>query len=233
MTKRKMWKCAGILSMALVLGMPECTAFAAGFAVDGYYDDWEGIPKTKISWSSHNGQEMHEAALVMDDEYLYAYVSISELYHSQIPVNEYYLGVNGKEVALNILGKDSNGKVDWSKNVYNLDEGTHKDEVGVFVRDNANTAIGDAAITVVKDSTEATNDTLEFRVSLKELEQRCRIPKESIRIGEEVTLRNPNLGPQKVELAGTSSGSVLGTVLCISSVGLGWVLLKKRKRILA
>lgn len=229
-----MRKCAGALLAAMVLTMPGSVAFAGTSDVDGYYDDWEGIPKTQIgnfTYGSHNGQEVHEGALVMDDDYLYAYVSMDELYQSQIPVNEYYLSVNGKEIAFNILGKGSDGTVDWSKNVYNLDEGTHKDEVGVFVRDNATTAVGDAVVTVIKDTTAEENDKMELRISIEMLEQLYGLPAGALRNGAHVEFRNPNLGSQKVELVGTSSGAVIGTIICVSSVGLALGLFKKRKRI--
>ena len=88
MSKMKKVKWFGLVCILMMMGFPETPVFAADeIVIDGYYDDWERIPKTHVSYGSHNEQEKHEAAVVMGDEYLYAYVRVSDFYESQIPVN--------------------------------------------------------------------------------------------------------------------------------------------------
>lgn len=198
------------------------------FVIDGYYDDWEGIPKTKISYGSHNREEYHEAALVTDGDYLYAYVRMCDLYHSQIPVNEYYLTINGVTKAFNILGCDSEGNVDYRLNVYRLPYGRYATGLGVFYRDNKAKALGEAALTITEGFP---NDTLEFRISLSVLEELYGLQKGTIANGSGIEFYNPNLGSEKVVMVGTSTGTVVGIALCVASVGAVLFYRKRRKLI--
>ncbi len=198
------------------------------FVIDGYYDDWEGIPKTKISYGSHNQNEYHEAALVTDGDYLYAYVRMCDLYHTQIPVNEYYLTINGVTKAFNILGCDSEGNVDYTLNVYQLPYGRHTTGLGVFYRDNAAKALGEAAVTITAGFP---NDTMEFRIPIPVLEELYGLQKGTIANGSGIELFNPNIGPEKVVVVGTSTGTVVGIALCIASVGTVLFYRKRRKLI--
>lgn len=230
--RKRRWKSLGWMIIGCIMTaflLPGRYASAAGdIVIDGYYADWEGIPKTKISYGSHNAKEQHKGAIVMDDEYLYAYIQVSDLYQSQIPVNEYYLSVNGKTTVLYILGKHADGTVNYDFNTYQLPEGTYCSEIGVFHRDNAVVSLGDAAVTITSGQP---NDTLEFRISLAVLEELCNFPNRAIVNGSRIEFYNPNLGSQRVELVGTSSGALVGTVLCAASVGLVLVV-KKRKKLI-
>lgn len=218
-----------LLCVFIIMNMPETQSFAASeIQIDGYYDDWERIPKTKISYGSHNSREMHEAAVVMGEEYLYAYVRLSELYQTQIPVSEYRLTVNGKTVVLSILGKDDAGNVNWGVNPYQLSVGIYKDEFGMFHRDNIKQSLGEVAVTITND---LPNDALEFRMRLDVLEELYGFPAGTIKNGANISFCNPNLGTQSVELLGTSSGALAGVTLCMASVGLAFVFRKKRKMI--
>lgn len=217
-----------ILLILSVLAVPGSPVYAAEeIQIDGYYDDWEQIPKATMSYGSHNNKEKHEGAVVMGEEYLYVYVRLSELYSSQIPVNEYYITVNGKTVVLYILGKDEKGNVNPDFNPYLLTNGTYMNEIGLFHRDNVTTSLGDAALTIT-DGTP--NDTLEFRIPLSVLEELYGYAEGTIKNGAEVSFYNPNLGAERIKLVGTSSGAVVGTVLCVASVGVALFFSKKRKQ---
>lgn len=218
----------GILLALSVFVLPADRAYAAEeIQIDGYYADWEMIPKATMSYGSHNGKEAHEGAVVMGDEYLYVYVRISDLYQSQIPVNNYSLTVNDKTIVLDILGKDREGRVDYSYGVYQMSNGTHIYELGLFPQGNASFSVGDVAVTIANGNP---NDTLEFRIKLSVLEELYGFDKGVIKNGASISFRNPNLGAQSISLVGASSGAILGAVLCVASVGGALFFYKKRKQ---
>ena len=218
----------GILFILSLLAVPARSAYAEEeIRIDGYYDDWERIPKAKLTYGSHNAKEIHEGAMVMGEEYLYGYVRLSELYTSQIPVNEYYITVNGKNVVMYILGKDEAGNLNPEFDPYQLANGTYLNEIGLFQRERAVVSLGDVALTVTDGSP---NDTLEFRIKISVLEMLCGFPEGAIKNGAEVSFGNPNLGTESVRMVGTSTGAVLGTVLCVASVGAAWFFIRKRKQ---
>ena len=218
----------GILFILSVFMVPGKTAHAEEeIRIDGYYDDWERIPKATLSYGSHNAKEKHEGAMVMGEEYLYGYVRLSDLYASQMPVNEYYITVNDKTVVLYILGKDEAGNLNPEFDPYQLANGTYRNEIGLFQRERAAVSLGDVALTVTDGSP---NDTLEFCIRLSVLEELLGLPEGAIKNGAEVSFRNPNLGAESIQLVGTSTGAIAGTVLCVASVGLAWFFNRKRKQ---
>ena len=218
----------GILFVLSVLAVPARTVHAEEeIRIDGYYDDWERIPKATLTYGSHNAKEKHEGAIVMGEEYLYGYVRLSDLYASQIPVNEYHITVNGETLVFYILGKDEAGNLNPEFDPYQLANGTYLNEIGLFQRERAVVSLGDVALTVTDGSP---NDTLEFRIQLSVLEKLLGFPEGAIKNGAEVSFRNPNLGAESIQLAGTSTGVIAGTVLCVASVGAAWFFNRKRKQ---
>jgi len=227
MKQIKMVKRFCLVCVLTVLLLPGNAVFAAGgTSIDGYYDDWEGIPKTKITWDSHNANEIHEAAVVMDEEYLYAYVQLNDLYQPHIPVSEYTIVINGKTNIFNIQVKDASGAPNWAVDPLKLPDGTYVEELGVFNRNMPNYSLGDAALKITQDTP---NDALEFRIKLSVLEELYGFPEGTIVNGAQIETYNPHLGPQGVELVGSSSGAFVGVLLCIASVGLVMIFRKKRK----
>lgn len=227
MQKKKIWGLC-VLGILLTMATPQKAYAADNFKIDGYYDDWEGIPKTKISYGSYNANEYHELSVVIDGEYLYGYVHLSDMYQTQIPVNEYHLTINGKTKVFNFLGRNEDSTVDWGYNVYDLAEGTYLEEIGAFHRDNARVMVGEAAITITSG---VPNDTIEFRMKLSALEELYGFPEGAIANGAKIEFYNLNLGSQKAELAGTSSGAAVVAVIGVVSVGAAWFFRKKRKLI--
>lgn len=225
--KKKIWGLC-VCCVVLMMAVPQRVAYAADdFKIDGYYDDWEGIPKTKITYGSYNANEYHELSVVMDGEYLYGYVRLSDVYQTQIPVNEYHLTINGKTKVFNFLGRNEDSTVDWGYDVYDLAEGTYLEEIGAFHRDNARVMVGEAAITITSG---IPNDTIEFRMKLSALEELYGFPEGAITNGAKIEFYNPNLGSQKAELAGSASGAAVVAVIGVVSVGAAWFVGRKRKR---
>ncbi len=179
-------------------------------AVDGYYDDWEGVPETLISYGSHNSSgtvnEYHGAAMIVTDEYVYVHVRMSDLYHMQIPVDDLKLTINGQEKSFVIRGRDSQNNVNWNTNMYGLSEGIHSD-MGIFYRDGGSIALGEAVLTISEGNP---NDSFEFRMSIADLEALYGLPAGTIGNGAKMEFYSPNIGPEKVTVVGTPTGAYIG-----------------------
>lgn len=188
----------------------EETTGDGSLAVDGYYDDWEGIPETLISYGSHNSSgtinEYHGAAMIVTDDHVYVHVRMSDLYKSQIPVDELKLTINGVEKSFVIRGRDSQNNINWNTNVYGLAEGSH-DGLGIFYRDGGSVALGEAVLTIREGNP---NDSFEFRMNVEELEKLYGLPAGTIGNGAKLEFYSPNIGPEKVTVVGTPTGAYIG-----------------------
>lgn len=182
-------------------------------AVDGYYDDWEGVPQTLISYGSHNAggtiNEYHGAAMIVTEEHVYVHVRMSDLYQMQIPVDELKLTINGVEKSFVIRGRDSQNNVNWNTNMYGLSEGIHSD-MGIFYRDGGSVALGEAVLTISQGNP---NDRFEFRMNIAELEKLYGLPAGTIENGAKLEFYSPNIGPEKVTVVGTPTGAYIGIAL--------------------
>lgn len=179
-------------------------------AVDGYYDDWEGVPETLISYGSHNAggtiNEYHGGSMIVTEEYVYVHVRMSDLYQQQIPVDDLKLTINGVEKSFIIRGRGAQNVIDWNRNMYYLGEGTHGD-MGIFYRDGGQIALGEAILTI---SDASPNDSFEFRMSIADLEALYGLPAGTIGNGAKLEFYSPNIGPEKVTVVGTPTGAYLG-----------------------
>lgn len=206
---------------------------ARPLAIDGYFDDWDSVPKTLITYGSHNSDgsinEYHNAAMVVRDGYVYVYVRMSDLYQSQIPVDELHLAINGQDKAFIIRGRDDQNYIDWSRDVYHLANGINNG-LGIFYRDGGNLALGEAAVTISGGNP---NDTFEFRMSISELEKLYGLEEGTIGNGAKLEFYSPNIGPDRVTVVGTSTGTYLGIGLCVVSVLAAAWYNRKRKQALS
>ena len=179
-------------------------------AVDGYYDDWEGVPETLISYGSHNAggtiNEYQGGSMIVTEEYVYVHVRMSDLYQQQIPVDDLKLTINGVEKSFIIRGRGAQNVIDWNRNMYYLGEGTHGD-MGIFYRDGGQIALGEAILTI---SDASPNDSFEFRMSIADLEALYGLPAGTIGNGAKLEFYSPNIGPEKVTVVGTPTGAYVG-----------------------
>lgn len=186
--------------------------------VDGYYDDWSGIPETWITYGSHNAggeiYEYHGGSMLVDNGYVYVKVRMSDLYQQQIPVDELVLTINGQARSFILRKRNADNTINWSNDIYALAPGTHTD-VGIFYRDNAGVALGEGAITVSEASP---NDCFEFRMKISELEPLYGLETGTIENGATLQFYSPNIGPEMVTVAGSSTGTYIGIALCIAVV---------------
>ena len=189
--------------------------------IDGYYDDWEGRPKTEITYSSNNKQCNHYGQLALDGDTLYGHFKMNELYTSGMQLQIWYLTINGKTFAMQIQ-PEKNGNIDWSTQVPRS-EGIHTNLKAFIGYGNNNECDSKVAYTVYdaehKDNTPG--DEVEFSLSLKRLAELTGIPADEMGT---ITIQNPNIGGQGVSIAGSSTGGVLIALLLAA----GYVA-KKRK----
>lgn len=192
--------------------------------IDGYYDDWEGRPKTEITYSSNNKQCNHYGQLALDGDTLYGHFKMNELYTSGMQLQIWYLTINGKTFAMQIQ-PEKNGNIDWSTQV-SRSEGIHTNLKAFIGYGNNNECDSKVAYTVYdaehKDNTPG--DEVEFSLSLKRLAELTGIPADEMGT---ITIQNPNIGGQGVSIAGSSTGPVVGVLIALL-LAAGYVA-KKRK----
>lgn len=192
--------------------------------IDGYYDDWEGRPKTEITYTSNNKQCNHYGQLALDGDTLYGHFKMNELYTSSMQLQIWYLTINGKTFAMQIQ-PEKNGNIDWGTQV-SRSEGIHTN-LKVFIGyGNNNECDSKVAYTVYdaehKDNTPG--DEVEFSLSLKRLAELTGIPADEMGT---ITIQNPNIGGQGVSIAGSSTGPLVGVLIALL-LAAGYVA-KKRK----
>ena len=197
--------------------------------INGYYDDWEGIPKTLITYGSNqdseNIREYHQGAIVVSDGRVYIHVQMSDYYNAQIPLTELYLSIGGTSKTFQIRGVNSDGSINWGTNVYNLSEGIHN-EFGIFYRDGGNKTLGDAAVTI---ASKGSGDAFEYSMSISELEKLYGLEEGTIENGAMLEFYSPNIGAEGVTTVGTSTAPYIGIALCIIVVG-GTLIYRNRKK---
>lgn len=201
-------------------------------AVDGYYDDWEGVPETMISYGSHNAggtiYEYHGGSILVNGGYVYVHIRMSDLYQQQIPVDDLKLTINGVERSFIIRMRNADNTINWDSAVYSLSEGIHNN-LGIFYRDGGYMALGEAAVTISEASP---NDNFEFRMKIADLENLYGMEPGTIENGAKLEFFSPNIGPEKITVVGSSTGTYIGILLCFAVV-ISALIGQKRKQALS
>ena len=197
----------------------------SNISIDGYYEDWEDKPMSKLTWNSNNGNAHHDVSFLKDENYIYIYVGMHPSYNSTIPLDAIYLSVNDQECMLFIRYANSHNTTDWGKSVNFSKRGTYLN-LHPFTS-YPNNSLGDAAVTTSQGNP---NDRMEIRINIKDLEKVMGLKEGTINSGSKLSLRMPNVGGQTIELLGTSTGAVLGLVLCLGTViAVKWYRRKKAR----
>ncbi len=201
-------------------------------AVDGYYDDWEGVPETMISYGSHNAggtiYEYHGGSILVNGGYVYVHIRMSDLYQQQIPIDDLKLTINGVERSFIIRMRNADNTINWDSAVYSLSKGIHNN-LGIFYRDGGYMALGEAAVTISEASP---NDNFEFRMKIADLETLYGMEPGTIENGAKLEFFSPNIGPEKITVVGSSTGTYIGILLCFAVV-LSALIGQKRKQALS
>lgn len=191
-------------------------------SVDGSYSEWDSIPHGEITWTGSGGTCNNNGALFLEGETLYAHLQAHDLFRQQMPVKYMELTVNQKKIPITVSTVTANNEIGWG-NVTNLPVGTTM--LGVFFNDYPKRFFGNAAVTVYQ-ADHSKGGEIEFAVSLEALSEISGIPVESMK---EFKLYNPGLGKDIIVAQGTSTGPVVGIVICFSATA-GCYFYKKRKQ---
>ncbi|MBE5882326.1 MAG: Firmicu-CTERM sorting domain-containing protein [Lachnospiraceae bacterium] len=228
--KNQMARITAFLIAFLIVMSAEVMTVVASPAVDGYCEDWSGIPETMITYGSHNTggtiYEYHGGSMLVSDGYVYVHVRMSDLYQQQIPVDELILTINGVSKSFIIRKRNADNTINWDEEVYALPGGISSD-LGVFFRDGASVALGEA---VVKIAEASPNDCFEFRMKISELAPLYGMDEASIENGATLQFYSPNIGPEKVTVVGSSTGTYIGIALCFAVVLAALYGQKRRKQ---
>ena len=181
--------------------------------IDGYYDDWEEMPMGSLTWNSNNGKAHHDVSFIKDDDYIYIYVRMHPYYQSPIPIYAINLTVNNRTCQMFLGYANAQDTTDWSRPVILNENGTYLN-LHPFTYYPNNT-LGDAAITVSKGSP---NDRMEIRVNITKLENVMGLRAGTVNNGSQLELSMPNVGGGSIQLLGTSTGAILGVLICIGIV---------------
>jgi hypothetical protein len=208
-------------AMASAVPSPDTQALKAqelntlnpSITIDGYYDDWEEMPMGKLTWNNNNGNAHHDVSFIKDDEYIYIYVGMHPHYQSPIPIYAIYLSVNHQTCQLFLGYANAQNTTDWGRPVDLNSNGTYLDLHPFTYWPNY--SLGDAAITVAKGNP---NDKMEIRINIADLERAMGLREGTINSGSQLELQMPNVGGGSLQLLGTSTGTLLGIVLCIGIV---------------
>lgn len=189
------------------------TIKSSGITIDGYYDDWEDKPMSMLTWNNNNGTAHHDVSLLKDDDYIYIYVKMHPNYNSPMPIDFINLLINNKECQMVVRYANAQNTIDWGHQVDLSKNGTF---TGLHpFTSYPDNSLGDAAITVSKGNP---NDRMEIRINIKDLEKVMNLSEGTINNGSQIKLSMPNVGGGTVELLGTSTGGVIGILLCIGAV---------------
>lgn len=206
----------------------------SGITIDGNFDDWADYNHQLIEYST-NGDYGDDAdgALYLSDHTLYGHVKTYRLrnnnpyYQVELRFNE----VDSQNIYFQFITVDDSGNINWNpqmdydgttKEYYMIDmRGWHGASTLTELEDEGygNKILGHAYIRMgSSDDTE-----LEYEIDLEKLSSYISTsnstPYEmSVTDMKTIQAKYQNIGDQWVTIAGTSSGPVVGVVLCISTV---------------
>lgn len=208
--------------------------------IDGYYDDWANLPKTKIDWDNQDNQNVlcHEGAILRKDNLLYVYMKSHIDYRKQVLEKSNLeiktnLSSNGRQ--LKILPVDDKGNKLVESNP-DLPNGIYKN-YGVFVdsykwplAQNGVAPVGDmVAYTVKKDAKgkRTTGDAIEFIIDLERLAYAWDVNVDDI---TEISIKNHYLGERWIRAVGSPTYAVVFFLIALPMVIVGYRGYEKKKR---
>lgn len=189
-----------------------------GLLIDGYYEDWNNIPHTEITYEGNNKTNNHTGALFMGEEYIFGHYKMNRLYTSYIQVHSMQIQINGTQYMLQMLPIDAQGNIDWSASNQKLQNGIYTNFAvylsGVPGSSSHYNKVGQGAMTIYDSShSESTpGDEVEFSISFQRLEELTGLKPAEIR---EIKLYNPNIGHEWLTCVGTSTAPLVGILLSV------------------
>ena len=214
----------------------------AGISIDGSFGDWDGIPKTVISWDNQNdGQRVeHIGALCRNGNTLYVMFQESADYQYydtpkrvlQLQNMEIDVGFNVSPKVLKVLPIDSSGSIigSPSDSMQDLPNGVHR-QFGVYVyeKNGGLVKVGtQVAYRVQKeeDGHRKIGDAVEFAIDLELLAKYWKGNVEDIKT---ISVINHWLGNQ-MTLSGSSSYALPFLLIAVPIAIAGYAAYAKNKK---
>lgn len=198
-----------------------------GIVIDGKFDDWESYPHTLVTnWNmpqdQRTEQNCRKLGLTYDEENIYFHVKMISGWEDRFNGNQYTLTVESDSIELFIFHKDGTPIPHFSlgEGVYDLDVYYKNGTSGVT--DFTYIPGAQAIVTVEKGKP----DEAEVRVSFRAFEEIFGKKYEDVK---EVKIENPNIFDHGISSAGSSTGAILGVVVCVASVGAGSYIYGRKK----
>lgn len=196
------------------------------FNIDGYFDDWANIPYSyhinynDQGWPLPNDpQNKHTISLHRDENNVYLYVKIKELYYTGFNGNNFQFHIDGVKVAVTIT--PPNG-YDWQLN--SLGAGRHP----LWVRYEQGWERITTAEGYLYCNEQHIGDTAEFKIPLKAFSDKTKhIDPNNIQTIEFFT---PNLMHKKVSCTGTSTAAYLGIGVSAFAAFGGYLFYKNKRK---
>lgn len=205
-----------LLLMVILLSIPIKCFAVDNLGIDGYFDEWNGIGKTTLSYYLPDEKQRSYASAVVKDGYLKIYVETSDKFSGKIQTMYMNINVNNKLVGLNLHYTDINGNVDTikDKSLSNMPQGINTG-LRVFTNNYPVYNLGDAAVFIGKSGQ---RNKMEFAIKIDVLEVALNLPKNSIVNGATIQLNLPELGNQGLILVGTPTGFTLNIIMLLCMI---------------
>ena len=224
-----------------------------GIIYDGSYEDWEDYGHSTIEYATAGSQESQvdaKGALYSSGEKLFAHVITNMPQHLQEAGGEFTAAVtiafNQKQSDLmngtydrkmafypRFVTVDTNGNINWDPQLLGLPEGTYEYYIASTDAWHSSTNInnlnemdqlyGKMMMTVSKDG----KDEMEFYLELPKIAKKLGVDETDLK---EIAAQFGRIGQQWIYTAGTSTGPVVGVVLCILTAG--FILWYRKKNLL-
>jgi len=214
-----------------------------GIIYDGEYEDWEDYGHTTIEYATPGSQESQidaKGALYSSGDKLYGHVVTGMPEHLQEAGGEFTAAVtiafNQAQESLRsgsynwqmafyprCVTVDPNGNINWNPQLNGLSEGTYEfylaslDAWGTSTNINnlndMDQLYGKMIMTIGKDG----KDEMEFYLDLPMVAKKLGVDETDLK---QIAGQFGRIGQQWLYTAGTSTGPIVGVVLCVASVGL-------------
>ncbi len=214
----------------------------AGVVFDGAYEDWEDYGHTTIQYAMPGSQESQvdaKGALYSTGDKLYGHVVTNMPQHLQEAGQEFTEAVtiafNQSEESLGngtydtkmafypmFVTVDANGNINWNPQRQGLPEGAY--EYYIASRDAWHTSTninnlndmdqlyGKMMMTIGKDG----KDEMEYYLELPKVAGKLGVSETDLK---QIAAQYGRIGQQWMFTAGTSTGPIVGVVLCVAAVG--------------
>lgn len=223
-----------------------------GVVIDGNYEDWEYYPHTTIQYATsgtHENVVDARGALWNDSGKLYAHAETTMPAHLKEAGGEFTHAVTIKindstdlEFAPRFIAVDANGNINWNPQLSGLPDGEYEfymvstDAWGTSTNINnlnpMDEIYGRMIVTVGE-----TMDSCEWEMDVEKLAKHLRPNVEGTDITEidpsdikTISTQWGRLGQEWVTTAGTSTGALLGIMLCLGVFAVPTALISRKRR---